>query len=252
MAPRSVGTASIAFSLVNIPVKIHSSSSPASAISFKQLSPEGHRVKQQYIDPQNDDRVVPRSEMVKGYEWQKDSFVIFTAEEVKSLQEQSTQVIEIKEFLPREKIPTTYIDKTYYLSAGRGGDRAYALLSQAMGDQCGLATYSARGKQHLMMLEAEGGLLIMHQLSYADEIVPPSEIPVPDVEPAEAEVELAKKLMASLTTEEFEPEKYKDVVKERILKAVEEKKAGKTITVEAPAPKAEVSDLMAALQASLG
>ncbi|MEM7675546.1 MAG: Ku protein, partial [Myxococcota bacterium] len=114
MAPRAVGTATIAFGLVNIPVKLFSAANPSSAISFRLLSKDGHKLKQQYIDPKDEDRVVPRSEMVKGYEFAKDQFVLFEEAELKEMQEKATGAIDIQEFVPEEKVPKVYYAKTYY------------------------------------------------------------------------------------------------------------------------------------------
>ena len=121
MAPRAISTASITFGLVNIPVKLFSAANPRSSVSFKMLSKEGHRLKQQYVDPKSDGVVVPRNEMVKGYEYAKDKFVLFTAEELAELQEKSTQQIEIVEFVPQDKVPRVYYDKSYFLGPDKGG-----------------------------------------------------------------------------------------------------------------------------------
>lgn len=255
MAPRSISTASISFGLVNIPVKLFSAANPSSSISFKLLSKDGHRLKQQYVDPKDDDRVVPRNEMVKGYEVAKDQYVLFSEEELRGLQEASTQTVEINEFVPEESVPKVYHQKTYYLGPDKGGARAYRLLSRALQEtgRCGLAKYAARGKMYLVLIAPKDDGLVMYQLNYADEVVDFDEIPKGDAEPKEGEVDLAKQLIDQNASERFQPEKYEDEVKARIQAAIEQKMEGKEIAV-APEeqPKAQIIDLMDALKQSLG
>ncbi len=255
MAPRAMGTASIAFGLVNIPVKLFSAANPKAAISFKMLSKEGHRLKQQYVDPENGDAVVPRSEMVKGYEHGKDKFLLFEPEELADLQEKATQEIEITEFVREDQVPRVYFDKTYYLGPDKGGDRAYRLLSEAMKQtgRVGLAKYRARGKQYLVMVAPAGDALALHQLHYHDEVVDVAEIPTGDALPKEEEVAMATMLIEQRASDVFSPERYEDEVRMRTLALIERKLAGQVLT-EAPAPapaSSEVVDLMAALKASL-
>jgi len=255
VAPRSVSTGTISFGLVNIPVKLYSAANPAASISFKLLSKDGHRLKQQYIDPKENDRVVSRDEMVRGYEVAKDQYVIFTEEELRGLQEASTQEIEITEFVPESEVPKVYIQKTYYLGPEKGGARAYRLLSRAMQHtgRCGLAKYAARGKMYLVLVAPKDDGLVMYQLNYADEVVDFDEIPKGEGEPKEGEVDLAIKLIEQSASSEFHPEQYDDEVKKRVQAAIEQKLEGKEIAV-APEeqPKAQIIDLMDALKASLG
>ncbi|MEL6188601.1 MAG: Ku protein [Myxococcota bacterium] len=256
MAPRAISAASITFGLVNIPVKLYSAANPRSNVSFKMLSKEGHKLKQQYIDPQNGGEVVPRSEMVKGYEYAKDKYVIFTPEELAELQEKSTQQIEITEFVPESTVPRVYFDKTYYLGPDKGGDRAYKLLSEAMKQtgRTGLARYSARGKQYLVLIAPMGDAVAMHQLHYADELVDVNDIPLGDADPKDEELALATQIINQISTEEFRPDQYEDEVRKRVEGLIERKVAGEEIVsdpVEEEAP-AGVTDLMAQLKASLG
>lgn len=255
MPPRSVSTGTISFGLVNIPVKLFSAANPSASVSFKLLSKDGHRLKQQYVDPSEDNRVVTRDEMVKGYEIAKDQYVIFTDEELKGLQEASTQEIEITEFVPESEVPKVYIQKTYYLGPDKGGGRAYRLLSRAMEQtgKCGLAKYAARGKMYLVLVAPQDDGLVMYQLNYADEVVDFDEIPKGDVEPKEGEIDLAIQLIEQTSSAEFHPEKYEDEVKTRVLAAIEQKREGKEIAIASEEqPKAQIIDLMDALKASLG
>lgn len=255
MAPRAVGTATIAFGLVNIPVKLYSSANPSSSISFRLLSKDGHRLKQQYVDPKNDNAIVPRSEMVKGYEFAKDQYVIFEEAELKEMQEKATQAIEIAEFVPLDEIPAVYYAKTYYLGPDKGGDRAYRLLSEAMErtGRVGLSKYAARGKMYLVLVVPRDEGLVMHQLHYPDEITSFDDVPKSEAEVKEGELGLAIQLINQIAKDRFEPEGYEDEVKKRMEAAIQRKIEGQAIT-EAPAeaPKAQIIDIMEALKASLG
>ena len=159
MAQRPTGTATISFGLVSIPVNLFSASESKAAISFNMLHDEDHaRVKQQLVCSK-DGAIVERDHIVKGYEFEKGQYVVFTPEELKALEEQSNQIMEITEFVPLAKIDPVYFDKGYYLSPGKGGDKAYRLLAKAMTEtgRCGLAKYAARGKQYLVVVRPVTG-----------------------------------------------------------------------------------------------
>jgi DNA end-binding protein Ku len=193
--------------------------------------------------------------MIKGYEVAKDRFVTFSEDELRELQEKSTQTIEIAEFVPEDQVPRFYVSKSYYLGPDRGGDRPYKLLSRALREtkRCALAKYAARGKMYLVLIAPRDDGLVMHQLHYADEIVSFDEVPKGDAEPKEGELDLAVKLIEQLANDRFEPEKYEDEVRTRIMEAIEQKTRGEELTMSPDeAPKAQVIDLMDALKASLG
>ena len=255
MAPRAVGTATIAFGLVNIPVKLYSAANPSATVSFRLLSKDGHRLKQQYVDPKKDGAVVPHSERVKGYEFAKDQYVIFDDAELKELQEKATQAIEIAEFVPEDQVPPVYYAKTYYLGPDKGSDRAYRLLSAAMErtGRVGLAKYAARGKMYLVLIVPRDEGLIMHQLHYPDELTSFDEVPKSATEVKDAELTLAIRLIDQIAKERFEPEAYEDEVKKRVEDAIQRKIEGREVTA-APVdvPKPQTVDIMAALKASLG
>src|SRR5664279_130435 len=250
MAQRPTGTATISFGLVSIPVNLFSASESKAAISFNMLHDEDHaRVKQQLVCSK-DGATVERDHVVKGYEFEKGQYVVFSPEELKALEEQSNQIIEITEFVPLAKIDPVYFDKGYYLSPGKGGDKAYRLLAKAMTEtgRCGLAKYAARGKQYLVVVRPvtghEGGLM-MQQLNYTDVEVPPGEV-------KDAELKLAIMLTDQIASDEFHPENYKDEVKERVEGLIQKKIAGQEISESKPeAPRTQVIDLMEALKASL-
>jgi DNA end-binding protein Ku len=257
MAQRPTGTATISFGLVSIPVNLFSASESKAAISFNMLHDEDHaRVKQQLVCSK-DGATVERDHIVKGYEFEKGQYVVFTPEELKALEEQSNQIMEITEFVPLAKIDPVYFDKGYYLSPGKGGDKAYRLLAKAMTEtgRCGLAKYAARGKQYLVVVRPvtghEGGLM-MQQLNYADEIRSFADVEVPDAEVKDAELKLAIMLTDQIASDEFHPENYKDEVKERVEGLIQKKISGQEISESKPeAPKTQVIDLMEALKASL-
>ena len=257
MAPRAIGTATVSFGLVSIPVKIYSTGETSSSVRFNMLHKDcGTRVKQQYTCPTHDE-VVPRSDMIKGYEFAKGQYVTITDEEHKALQAVGDSSIGLVEFVPVDSVDPVFMSKSYFLGPDKGGGRAYKLLSAAMEDSdlIGLANYAARGKQYLVAVRPNGqGGLVMHQLKYADEVKSFADIPVEEApEATEAELGLAKQLIEQIRSETFAPEKYKDEVKEKMLTLINQKIDGSEITLPTDAaPQAQVIDLMAALKASLG
>jgi DNA end-binding protein Ku len=254
---RSLASLTISFGLVSVPVKLYSATQARGSISFNLIHAKcGSRLRQQYICIK-EDVVVEREEMVKGYEFAKDQYVTFTADELKALEEEATGTVEITEFVPDEKIDPIYYDKAYFLAPDKGGAKPYALLTEGMRStgRCALARWAARGKQYLVQLRPVGEGLIMQQLLYADEVRPMSDIEIPATPVKEAELKLAKQLIEQISAEEFNPKDYEDDVHKRIEAAVEKKISGKEISVspEAPGAKggAQVIDLMEALRASL-
>src|SRR5687768_9883543 len=206
MPVKSTGTATISFGLVSVPVHIYSSAESRSNVSFNMLHKKcGTRVKQQYVCPKDNNEVVPREDMVKGYEFAKDQYVTFTPEELKALDEKATGTIDINEFVPLAEVDREYLEKVYYLGPDKGGDRAYRLLAQALKEtgRAALGQYAARGQQHLVLLRPLNGVLVMEQLHYADEIRPTTEVSVPDGEVKEAELKLAKQLIDQTSNEVF-------------------------------------------------
>jgi DNA end-binding protein Ku len=257
MAARAIGTGSISFGLVSIPVKLYTATQSNAAVSFNMLHqpPCGSRLKQQYICAK-EEVIVPRNEMVKGYEFAKDQYVVFTPEELKSLEERASQTIDITEFVPLDKVDPVYFDKPYYLAPEKGGEKAYHLLGEVMrtSNRSALARYAARGKMYLVMIRpAEGNGLVMQQLLYSDEVRPFSEVPMPEVPKVrDAELKLAEQLVAQISSETFEPTKYEDEVKKRVLEDIQRKVEGQEIETQATEEQpSQVIDLMEALKQSL-
>ena len=255
MPVKSTGTATISFGLVSVPVHIYSSAESRASVSFNMLHKKcGTRVKQQYVCPKDNNEVVPRDEMVKGYEFAKDQYVVFTPEELKALDEKATGTIDINEFVPLAEVDREYVEKIYYLGPDKGGDRAYRLLAKALNEtgRAALGQFASRGQQYLVLLRPKNGVIVMEQLHYADEMKSPTEVPIPEGDVKETELKLAKQLIDQGTSETFEPAKYKDTVRERVLEAIQGKVEGQEITTE-PAQDGggKIIDLMEALKASL-
>ena len=255
MPARSIGTATISFGLVSIPTKLYTTNESSGDIHFNMLhDADGARLKQQYICTKCNE-VVDREHTVKGYEHAKGQYVVFTAEELKALDAVATQTIALEEFVPATAVDPLFVEKSYYLGPDKGGERAYKLIRDAMLDTglVGVASYSARGKQYIVLLRPFHEGLIMHQLRYADEVKPWTEVPLPDLpELKPAELGLAKQIIQQIAHETFAPEKYKDEVQARMVELIGKKVEGQEITVAPEAPAGKVIDLMEALKASLG
>ena len=249
-----MGTATISFGLVSVPVKLYSTSESSSSISFNLVHKKcGTRLKQHYTCPK-DGETVPREDMVKGYEFQKGSYVLFTPEELKAIEAKSSQTIEIREFVPQAQIERILLDKVYYLGPDKGGDRAYRLLSAALRktERAAVARYASRGKQYLVMIRPLGDGLVLEQLHYADELKSFDEVPVGEAEVQDAELTLAVQLIDQAATDEFSHERHEDEVRAKIMEAIQAKIDGQDITQAEPeAPKGQIIDLMSALKASL-
>jgi len=254
MAARALGTATISFGLVSIPVKLYTTSESSGQISFNWLHRCGSRVKQQYWCIK-EDKPAPRDELVKGYEFAKGQYVTFTPEELKALDEIGNETIEIQEFLPLAKVDPIYFERAYYLGPDKGGPKPYRLLAEAMRrtGRAALATWAARGKQYLVLIRPFRDGLILEQLRYADEIKSFDEIDRGDAAVRDAEVDLAVQLVEQIGGEDFHPERYTDTVRERVREAIQRKVEGEElVAVESPAaPEAQIIDLMEALRASL-
>lgn len=266
MAMRSMGTATVSFGLVSVPVKLYGATEARAGLGFNLLCRCGSRVKQQYTC-ESEGRVVPREEMVKGYEHSKGQFVTFTPEEVRALEESATGTIAIDEFVPESTVDPVHYDRAYYLAPDKGGAKAYALLAGALlrSGRVAVARYPSRGKDHLVALRATEGdargpgrggpvAITMQQVLRADEVRSPVDLEIPDARSAkvtDAEAQMADLLVRSIASDAFDPGKYPDAVKARFEVALAAKIAGAPPpAVEAPRA-APALDLMAALQASL-
>jgi len=254
MPARALSAATISFGLVSIPVKLYSAAESKSALAFNQIhKKDGARVKQQLISSRTGE-VVPREEIVKGYEFAKDQYVLFEPEELKALEAAATHTIDIVEFLKAEQIERRYLDKVYYLGTEKGGARAYKLLAQVLVDtgRVALGKYAARGKQYLVMVRPMDNGLVMEQLHYPDELRAFGEVPIEDAAVKPAELKLATQLVEQAASDAFNPESYKDEVRERMLALIQRKVEGEDITLAPTAePEHKIIDIMEALKASL-
>jgi len=253
MPARSIGTGTLSFGMVSIPIRTYAAGESASAVSFNLLHGKcKSRLKQQYVCLK-DDEIVPRDQMVKGYEFSKEQYVTFTDEELKAMAEETQKAIEITEFVPAPTVDPVYFDGAYYLGPDKGGEKAYRLLNEAMKQtgRAALAKWAARGKQYLVLIRPVGKGLVMQQLLYKDEVRPIAEVPIEDAEVKEPELKLAVQLIEQIASDEFRPENYEDEVRKRYHEAIQKKIEGQEITAAPEAPRAQIIDLMEALKASL-
>jgi len=252
--PRSIWSGAISFGLVNVPIKLFSAVSPKD-VRFHQLDARTKsRVKQKRVSAATGEEV-PYEEIVKGYELGPDTYVTISPEELDSLDPKSTKSIDIEDFVDLDQIDPIYFERPYYLVPDKGGTKAYALLREAMREtnKVGIARMVLRTKQYLAAIRPVGDALVLETMLFADEVVPADELDLPgkDIEVTAREEKMARQLIDSLTTD-FEPDKYKDEYRERVLELIEQKAAGQEIVVEDTAEEApKVVDLMAALEASL-
>lgn len=255
MPPHSIGSGTISFGLVSIPVKMFTAASSES-VSFNQIHAKcGGRIKQQLLCPTCNE-VVERGSLVKGYEFAKDQYVQFTEQEIKALEGEASQMIDITEFVPLDQVDPIYFEKSYYLGPDKGGEKAYRLLTDAMlkTNRVALAQFVMRGKESLVLIRPAKDGLMLHFMYYADEVRDFGEIDKGDnakIKPGE--MDLANRLIDELARDSFHPEQYNDEYRERVLRAVESKVEGHEVTSLAPqAQRAQVIDLMEALKQSLG
>ena len=254
MSARSFTSGTISFGLISIPVKLYATGEAAAGIQLNLLHKKcGSRLRQRYYCPV-DDEVVEKDGIARGYEHTKGQYVLFSDEELKALQPETGNAIEIAEFLPLDKVDPLYFEKSWYLGPDKGGDRPYRLLAEAMREtgRAALGRHRVRGRDQLVLLRPYENGLVMQQLHHADELRSFSEVPVGEAEVEKPELDLAVQLIAQAATEEFHPEAYEDSQRQRLRALIDRKVRGEEITVPpAEKPRAEVIDLMAALKASL-
>ena len=253
MAARAIASGVISFGLVSIPVKLYTAASSEQA-RFNMLDARhGVRIKQQYISSA-DGKVLDKTEIIKGYEYARDQFVTFTDEELKALEADRSNHIEIVEFVPISTFDFLQIEKTYYLGADKGGDKAYRLLAESMQrkDKVAVGRWAARGKEQLVLIRPYKDGLVVHQLYYANEVRSFEEVDdTAKFTFSDKERDLAERLIDQLSTDEFSPSQYHDDYADRVRAAVDQKVAGQQIVVSAEAPRAQIIDLFEALKKSI-
>jgi len=228
---RSIASLSLGFGLVSIPVRLYSATEGSATVHFNLLSKEGERVKQQYVSANDPEKVVPRAEMVKGYEFEKDRFVIFKPEELKALEEGASHLIDIVAFIPADAVDPIYYDKPYFLAPDKRGGKPYNLLKKAMleSGRCALAKWAWKSKQYVVQVRAKEEGLILQQLLYADEVRTLEDLEIEQLEPSASELKLALQLIDQISQESYDPTMFEDEEKKRILAAIDAKIAGEEI-----------------------
>ena len=253
---RSIASLTISFGLVAIPVKLYSATVSAERLSFNLLrQKDGSRVRQQYIAV-NDGKPVERSEMVKGYEFAKDQYVMFSPEELKALEDTTTHEIDIIQFVPLDSVDPLYFDGTYYLAPDKGGAKPYTLLTTALrkAAQCAVGRWISRGKEHIIIIRALEDGLAMHQLHFKAEVRELKDLGVEAAPVSEPELKLARQLIDQLGAKRFDPNEFADEHKARVQAAIQRKVEGKEVSLaEGPVTNkgGNVIDLMEALRASI-
>src|ERR1700733_1586838 len=249
---RSIASLTISFGLVAIPVKLYSATISSGRISFNLLrQKDGSRVKQQYIAV-NDGKLVERSEMVKGYEFAKDQYVMFSPAEIKALEESTSTAIDISQFVPLESVDPLYYDGTYYLAPDKGGAKPYTLLATALrkAGQCAIGRWISRGKEHIVVIRPIEEGLAMHQLHFNAEVRDLKDLGIEPAQVSEPELKLAQQLIDHLAAKRFDPNEYHDEFKGGVEAAIQKKVEGKQISLsDAPTSShgTNVIDLMDAL-----
>jgi DNA end-binding protein Ku len=255
---RSIASLTISFGLVAIPVKLYSATIAAERISFNLLHKrDGSRLKQQYVCVA-EGKVVDRSEIVKGYEFAKDQYVMFTPEEIKELEEAGSSAIDIGEFVPLNSVDPVYFERTYYLVPDKGGSKPYTLLVTALSDtgQCAIGRWAARGREHIVVIRPMGIGLAMHQLHFQAEVRPIRDLGIEPAAVSDAELKLARQLIGQQSADTFDAASYVDEFKGRVEAAIQKKVEGKQVSLSekpaaAPQGGGNVIDLMDMLRASL-
>jgi DNA end-binding protein Ku len=254
---RAIWSGSISFGLVNIPVKLFNAVS-RKGVSFNQIdSRTGSRIKMKRVSAV-DDTEVPYEAIVKGYELSPDRYVLIEPEELDALDPEATHTIDIEEFVHLSEIDPVFYDAAYYVAPVKGTEKPYALLVQAMEQEgkVAIARFVMRTKQYLAALRPKDGKLLISTMVYADEVIPADEVRELDgldgLDVSDRELAMAKQLIDSLTSE-FEPDRFRDEYRDKVLELIERKAEGIETVFEAPAPAEEtkVVDLLAALEASV-
>jgi DNA end-binding protein Ku len=255
MAARSIASLTVSFGLVAIPVKLYSATRSTGSIHFNLLhKKDGSRLKQQYVCLK-EGVVVERDEIVKGYEFAKDQYVMFTPEEIKALEEAGTRSIDVQEFVPLASVDPVYFNNTYYLAPDKGGAKPYTLFAMALREsqRCAVGRWATRGREYVVIVRPMGNALALHQLHFAPEVLSINELEIEETKVRDAELKLAQQLVEQQAADSFDPTAYTDEVKARIEAAIQRKVEGEQITLAEAPPAADgkVIDLMEALRASL-
>src|SRR3954447_2110163 len=242
----------LTFGLVSLPVKLFSAAR-SETVSFNQLHASDHSRVKQVLFCQAEDKAVARTELVKGYEYEKDKYVVINEEDIKKAAPPSSKTMEILEFVKSDEVDTVYYESSYYMAPDDAGEKPYALLFEALKRSgfVGIATVAMHNREHIVILRPGKRGILLHTMYYEDEIRKVEEFRTDTTLVKDKELELAMTLITSLAAE-FEPIKYKDSYRENLLAMIQAKVQGREV-VEAPATQqlAPVVDIMEALKASL-
>jgi DNA end-binding protein Ku len=253
MSARSIGSGTISFGLVSIPIRLYTATS-AKSVSFNMLHKTcGSRLKQQLLCA-SEGVVVERTDVIKGFEYARDQYVKFTDEELKAMEAARTDQLELLEFVPADTVDFLFIEKTYYLGPDKGGDRAYRLLSESLerAKRLAVGRFAQRGKDNLVLIRPYKKGLILHECYYADEVRSFDDVETGGAfEFKDIELDLANKLIAQLDQPKFEPDRFRDTWADKVKEAVEKKIAGEEVIAPPEAPKAQIIDLLEALKRSV-
>jgi DNA end-binding protein Ku len=253
--PRSIWRGAISFGLVNVPVKLYSAVSKKT-VRFNQLHDADHARIQQKRVCTKDGEEVPYENIVKGFEIAPDRYVVITPDELEALDPAKTRSIDIEDFVDLGDIDPLYYEHPYYMVPDTGAAKAYKLLLEALRDtnKVAIARVVLRSKEYLVAIRPAGDVLTMETMLFADELIPADgldELPEADAKATERELAMARQLIEAQATE-FDPSKYRDEYRERVLELIERKAAGEDIAVQPMVEEPEqVPDLMAALEQSL-
>jgi DNA end-binding protein Ku len=254
--PRAIWSGAVSFGLVSIPVKLYNAVSRKS-VSFNQIdSRTGARIRYKKVSDQ-DGEEVPAEAIVKGYALSSGDYVLLGDDELGALDPEASRTVEIEQFVDLDEIDPIYYDAAYYAAPDKAARKPYALLVKAMEEQnrVAIARFVMRSKQYLSVLRADDGVLVLSTMVYADEVNDPAELmeltDVDDVEVSDRELRMARQLVDSLT-EEFDPGKFEDTYRHRVLDLIERKAAGEEVLAPpTPAAETQLVDLMAALEESV-
>jgi len=241
----------LTFGLVSFPVKLYSAAR-SETVSFNQLHKTDNSRIRQVIYCQAEDKPIPRNEIVKGYEYEKDRYVVLEDEDIKKAAPRSSKVMELQEFVKSEEVDPVFLESSYYLAPDEAGEKPYALLLQALKQTgyVGLAKVTMHNREHVVILRPGAQGIVLHTMFYADEVRKAEEFRTDTSLVRDKELELARSLVESLAAS-FEPEKYKDGYREQLQAVIQAKLKGEEV-VEAPTPHmAKVIDIMDALKKSL-
>lgn len=261
MPARSFASVTISFGLVAIPVDVYSAEVASNHLSFNLLhAKDGARVKQQYVCAL-DGEVVDRADIVKGYEYEKDQYVMFKPSEIKALEEAGSRTLSITEFVPLETVDPVYFDRTYLLAPSKQGAKPYALLNESMRQTklCAVGRWATRGREYVIVLRPLDSGMAMHQLYFQDEIRTMGDLGMAEAPQVTAgELKLAKALIEQSTAKRFDPSGFHDEFRARVEAAIQKKvKSGKEIShfetedAHTSSGASNVVDLMEVLQRSL-